>query len=209
MKRKGVDVRMETEATVDRINAEEPNTVIFATGSRPVVPQSIPGINNKNVIIAEDMLMNPEKITGNNVVVIGAGLVGAEAALWMAQEGKTVTLVDADNDIIGGPHGTCFANYLMMKELLVKENVTVKTSTKLDQISDTGVELCGVEEGSEAFSVDADHVIVAIGYRAESTLFDELERKLDVDNIYNIGDSKKARTIMAAIWDAYEITRSL
>ncbi|MGL6315631.1 FAD-dependent oxidoreductase [Vibrio sp. WXL103] len=209
MIRKGVDVRMETEATVDLINAETPNTVIFATGSRPVVPQSIPGINMDNVIIAEDMLMSPEKITGDKVVVIGAGLVGAEAALWMAQEGKTVTLVDADNDIIGGPHGTCFANYLMMKELLVKENVTVKTSTKLDEITPNGVELCSVEDSAQSFSVEADHVIVAIGYRAESTLFNELERKLDVDNIYNIGDSKQARTIMAAIWDAYEITRSL
>ncbi len=41
MKRKGVDVRMNTAANVDIINAEEPDTVIFATGSRPVVPQSI------------------------------------------------------------------------------------------------------------------------------------------------------------------------
>ncbi len=209
MKRKGVDVRMNTEANVDVINAEQPDTVIFATGSRPVVPQGIKGIDNKNVIIAEDMLMNPEKITGQNVTVIGAGLVGAEAALWMAQEGKNVTLVDADDDIIGGPHGTCFANYLMMKELLVQEKVTVKTSTYLSQITESGVDLHPAGDADAIESVEAEHVIIAIGYRAENTMFKELEMNLDVDNIYNIGDSKQARTIMAAIWDAYEITRSL
>ncbi len=153
--------------------------------------------------------MNPEKITGNNVTVIGAGLVGAEAALWMAQEGKTVTLVDGADDIIGGPHGTCFANYLMMKELLVKEKVEVKTSTFLSQITDTGVELHPADNTDELETVEAEHVIVAIGYRAENEMFKELEMNLDVENIYNIGDSKQARTIMAAIWDAYEITRSL
>ncbi|MGF1722197.1 FAD-dependent oxidoreductase [Vibrio kyushuensis] len=209
MKRKNVDVRMNTAANVDVINAEKPDTVIFATGSRPVVPQSIKGIDKSHVIIAEDMLMHPEKITGQNVTVIGAGLVGAEAALWMAQEGKTVTLVDAADDIIGGPHGTCFANYLMMKELLVKEKVTVKTSTFLSQITDSGVELHPADKADEIEAIAADHVIVAIGYRAENDMFKELETNLDVENIYNIGDSKQARTIMTAIWDAYEVTRSL
>jgi len=65
----------------------------------------------------------------------------------------------------------------------------------------------GSAESTE--TVKADHVIIAVGYRAENTMFNELEMNLDIDNIYNIGDSKQARTIMAAIWDAYEITRSL
>lgn len=48
-----------------------------------------------------------------------------------------------------------------------------------------------------------------MGYRAEKSLYEELVTELDVEHIYNIGDSQQARTIMAAIWDGYEIARSI
>lgn len=48
-----------------------------------------------------------------------------------------------------------------------------------------------------------------MGYKAEHSLFDELANELDVDEVFNIGDSQQARTIMTAIWDGYEVARSL
>lgn len=206
MKRKNVDIRFNIEATKEVIEAESPDSVIFATGSRPVKPTWLKGIEKPHVVVAEAMLMNPSRITGNNVVVIGAGLVGSEAALWMAQQGKNVTLVEAENDIIGGPHGTCFANYQMLKELLLKERVTVMTDTKLEAIVDSGVLL---QQESQTQILNADHVVLALGYKAHDNLHEMLANELDVDEIFNIGDSQKARTIMTAIWDGYEVARSL
>lgn len=209
LERKSVDVRMNTAATKERIEAEMPDAVIFATGSRPSVPSWIEGVNLPHVMSAEKMLMNPELITGDNLTVIGAGLVGAEAALWMAQRDKNVTLIEGSDDIIGGPHGTCFANYQMLKELLDFEKISLKTSTYLYSINDKGIVIQPANDRTQLQQIDAEHVVIAMGYRAEKSLYDELVTKLDVEHIYNIGDSQQARTIMAAIWDGYEIARSI
>ncbi|NVD07772.1 FAD-dependent oxidoreductase [Vibrio sp. JPW-9-11-11] len=206
MERKNVDVRFDTTADKETIESFNPDSVIFATGSRPVKPKWLSGQDKPHVIVAEDMLLNPAKITGDKVTVIGGGLVGAEAALWMAQQGKAVTLIEGSDDIIGGPHGTCFANYQMLKELLVKEQVSVLTSTLLQTITDTGVLVKSDQKEMEIFS---DHVVLALGYKAEDHLHEALANQLDVDNVFNIGDSQKARTIMTAIWDGFEVARTL
>ncbi len=206
MERKNVDVRFDTTADKETIESFDPDSVIFATGSRPVKPKWLSGQDKPHVIVAEEMLMNPDKITGDKVTVIGGGLVGAEAALWMAQQGKAVTLIEASDDIIGGPHGTCFANYQMLKELLVKEQVSVLTSTMLQTITDTGVM---VQRDQRAMEILSDHVVLALGYRAEDHLHEALANQLDVENVFNIGDSQKARTIMTAIWDGFEVARTL
>ncbi|CAH1583569.1 Cinnamate reductase [Vibrio jasicida] len=206
MERKNVDVRFDTTADKETIESFNPDSVIFATGSRPVKPKWLSGQDKPHVIVAEDMLMNPDKITGDKVTVIGGGLVGAEAALWMAQQGKAVTLIEASDDIIGGPHGTCFANYQMLKELLVKEQVSVLTSTMLQTITDTGVM---VQRDQRDMEILSDHVVLALGYRAEDHLHEALANQLDVENVFNIGDSQKARTIMTAIWDGFEVARTL
>lgn len=209
MDRKNIDIRMNTAATKDTIEAEKPDSVIFATGSRPTKLPWLAGQDKSHVAVAEDVLMNPEQITGDNVVVIGGGLVGSETALWLAQKGKKAMLVEGTDDLIGGPHGTCFANYQMLKELLVKENIEVRTSTFLRSITDTGIEVCLADNETAVTEIHADHVILAMGYNAEHSLFDELSHQLDVGDIFNIGDSQEARTIMAAIWDGYEVGRSI
>lgn len=206
LERKGVEVRMNSAADLNTIHAESPDSVIFATGSRPTVPGWLKGADKEHVVFAEDILMDPAKITGQRVTVIGAGLVGAETALWLAQQGKSVTLIEAADDIIGGPHGTCFANYQMLKELLLKEKVDVRTGSFLNEVTDYGVE---VRAGQDVSGIEADHVILAMGYEAESSLFDQIAPEIDAADVFNIGDSQQARTIMAAIWDGYEIGRSL
>ncbi|NBI51226.1 oxidoreductase [Photobacterium alginatilyticum] len=209
LERKGVSARMGVAADQQVIEAEQPDSVIFATGSRPNLPQWLEGIEKEHVIVAENMLMNPELVTGKTVIVLGGGLVGAEAALWMAKMGKDVTLVEVTPDIIGGPHGTCFANYQMLKELLQHERVTVLTSTGVVKLTDQGVIVRNVDSNSETRELYAEHVILALGYKSTDGLYEELANKLDVEEVFNIGDSQDARTIMAAIWDGYEVGRSL
>lgn len=206
LERKGVNVQLNTEANKEVIESHHPDSVIFATGSKPAVPHWLEGRDDPKVMLAEKMLMNPDLITDDKLVVIGAGLVGTEAALWMAQRGKQVTLIEASDDIIGGPHGSCFANYQMTKELLVKEKVNLLTSTFLKRITKEGVE---VQKQDETLTLAADHIVLALGYESQNQLYQSLSNELDVEQVFNIGDSQKTRTIMAAIWDGYEIGRYL
>jgi len=43
--------------------------------------------------------------------------------------------------------------------------------------------------------------------KSERELFEEL--RYDVAEIYNIGDSRGERNIRGAVWDAYEVARSI
>ena len=88
-----VDIHTGTEATPDMVKSLEADVVILSTGYVPVMPK-VPGIENPMAIECMDAYAHPEKI-GQNVVVVGGGLVGCEMALGYAMEGKQVTAVEA------------------------------------------------------------------------------------------------------------------
>ena len=58
------------------------DVIILATGSVPVMPK-VTGIEDEKVIGCMDAFAHPEKV-GQNVAVIGGGLVGCEMALEYA-----------------------------------------------------------------------------------------------------------------------------
>ena len=52
---------------------------------------------------AEDVLMGRET-AGDHVVIVGGGLVGCETGLWLATQGKQVSIVEIMPELLGG-HG--------------------------------------------------------------------------------------------------------
>ena len=70
----------------------KPDAVILALGGVPIKPD-IPGINGPQVVTAQDVLCG-KKQTGQNVVVIGGGLVGCETGHYLAEKGKKITIVE-------------------------------------------------------------------------------------------------------------------
>jgi 2-enoate reductase len=183
--------------TVERSNAD---AVIIATGSTPI---KLNLGNKNNIITAEELLLAPEK-AGSDVVVVGGGLVGCETGLWLRRMGKTVTIVEAAPQILGGGADMCFANYDMLKDLLAFEKISVLCSAKVigaDEMSVT------VQTGEDEKKIKADTVMLAVGYRPDTSLYDELR---DCGKaIYNVGDSRHVQNIMHAIWDAFQVAREL
>lgn len=62
------------------------------------------------------------------------------------------------------------------------------------------------KDGQES-ELPATDVILALGYRANATLYEELLKT--GAEVYNIGDSKQPKDIMTGIWDAYEVCSHL
>ena len=92
----GVQVRLNTEATVEMVEAMEPDVVIAAVGAKALVPP-IPGVDGKNVITAEEAYRKVKagEDIGQKIAVLGGGDVGCETAVYLAQEaGKQVGLVE-------------------------------------------------------------------------------------------------------------------
>ena len=98
----------------------------------------------------------------------------------------------------------CFANYDMLKDLLAFENIPVLCSTKVTAVDDNFVTVQS-EKGED--KINADTVMLAVGYRPNAALYDELRGC--GKEIYNIGDSRHVHNIMSAIWDAFQVARKL
>lgn len=196
----GVKVLMETTITKDNVAQYEADEIVVATGSKPIVLQ---GSEFASVVTADDVLMG-RKPVGDQVVIIGGGLVGCETGLWLAQQGKKVTVVEMLPEILGGPHGMPFMNYQMLTELLQYHHVDIHTGTKVKEVRANEAVLV---KGEEVFTLQADTVIGAVGYKENSGLYEELQDL--ATPVHNIGDSNKVHNIMYAIWDAYELSRNL
>jgi 2-enoate reductase len=197
-----IPVKLNTAFTKTAEAQEKADVIAVATGSLAIKPR-IPGIDGQNVYPAGDILMDNSK-AGKKVAIIGGGLVGCELALELALDGREVTIIEMTPEIMGGPTNLPFPNYDMLKDLLSFNKVKILLSTKVTSILDDSVE---VESGVNTNKIDADTVIYAIGYKQEATLMNELTES--TSDIYQIGDSRKVNNIMSAIWDAYEVARSI
>lgn len=193
-----IEVKLATEATADSIKAERPDVLIVAIGADPLVPE-IPGVNKLNVVWAGDVVMGRAKI-GEKIVVVGAGMTGCETGLYLAQQGKKVTIID-----MVGPleiaQDAPIINRRGLIQLLQKQGVEIKTEVKLEEITDKGVLV--IDKQWNRFIIPADIVVLSLGFkiRTESAkLFQGLARE-----IYVVGDCSNPRNLMAAIHDAFNV----
>jgi 2-enoate reductase len=174
--------------------------VIFAMGSEPVQLD----LGGKNHICSAEEILDGREKAGSDVVMVGGGLIGCETALWLRHQGKQVTLVEASPQILGGGQDMCFANYDMLKDLLVFKQIRLLLNATVKAVNEASVMVAtpaGVEE------IKADTVMLAVGYRPQKNLFDGMADSGRI--VYNVGDSRQVRNIMHTIWDAHQIAREL
>jgi 2-enoate reductase len=157
-----------------------------------------------DIALAEDILLDDSKAR-DRVIVVGAGLVGSELALHLVQKDREVTVVDTASDIVGGVHGVCPANYFVLKELFDYHGVKQQMNSVLTQVHKDGVV---VQTESGNVDIAADQVIIAVGYEKYGDLAERLYREYP-GKVVNIGDSKAIKTIMNAVYEGYEVARSI
>ena len=196
----GVHVILNSELTAEELRSSDADVIITATGSSPIILKQE---ELKDAVLADDILMG-RRSAGKKVVVIGGGLVGCETGLWLAKQGKQVTVVEMLPQILGGPHGMPFMNYSMLTDLMKYYNMQIMTSTCVQKIDGKNVV---ISQGEKEIITEADIVISAIGYRSENKLYEQI-RDLDKP-VYNVGDSVQVHNIMYAVWNAYEIARNI
>jgi len=136
------------------------------------------------------------------LVVLGGGLVGCETALWLARDGKEVTIVEALEKI---DLGIFKANEMMLLEMLEAEGVRIIAGASVAEATPEGeLLLSGREEGRK---LSCDDLIVAIGLEPVRELYEDLERT--VPEFYNLGDSFSPQKVKEAIWSAFFAARTM
>jgi NADPH-dependent 2,4-dienoyl-CoA reductase/sulfur reductase-like enzyme len=195
----GIDIRLGTEVTPAYAAASGADVVIAALGARPVKPP-IPGIDGGNVFSAEEIYKHPEK-AGNTVVILGAGLVGVELAIYLSSLSRKVTVVETLGEMSsGGNHMHGWALELEIK----KYGVDMLFNTAATEITPDGVQ-CKGPDGEKRFG--ADTVVYATGQRP---LWDVAEGlSLCAPDFYMAGDCIAPKNIMNATGMAFSIARNI
>lgn len=200
LNRLGVHVHLNTELNEEEIKAMDYDTVILATGSKPKVFSLG---DDSHTYTAEQVLLK-QKDAGKKTVVVGGGLVGCEIALWLAQNGIHVTIVEALDKVMAVNGPLCAANKEMLEALLPFNGVEIITGAKVTEFANGEVKV-DTKEGSK--TIMSDSVILSVGYKEENTLYNNLQ--FDIPDLYLLGDAKKVSNIMYAIWDAFEVANHI
>ena len=189
----GVEIKYNTPLTVDEVRDSGVKRVIVSTGSAPLIPKSIPGLDGKNVYTADEVLLDPS-IAGNEVVILGGGLVGCETAEFLGGFGKKCTVIEMGANIASEIHPLRKGFFF---ERMRKAGVKALTGTKVVSVSLPKVE---VSAGDYTYDLDGfDTAVMAFGRVKVNELAVELSEALPDVKVYTIGDANEVATAFKAI----------
>lgn len=189
--RTNVDIRLNKPANADEILKGGFDKVIIAIGGQPVIPP-IDGIQSDNVLHAKPVLKELQTFKGQNVVVIGGGLVGVETAVYVAETADKVTIMEMLPDILyKAKHNE--NNDQHLRKLVADAKVEICTDVSVTKITNESVEY---KDGNEVKRVPCDAVILAAGYKVDRTLEEALEGKIDISVV---GEAEKCP---GKVWNA-------
>ena len=194
-----VKVELGKQGTAENICKLGVESVILATGAIPQKPNII-GANKVKVITAADLLLKKGKV-GKSVLVIGGGLIGCETAVYLAQNGCQVTVIEQLPDTLTD---VLFPNRDMLLKMMADAKVQVLTSTWPVRVTAGGIL---VKHNDKDRLVPAASIVVAAGMRSCSDLQKTLDGK--VAELHAIGDCVEPGGILDAIWQAFHSARRI
>lgn len=196
MEKLGVEVKLNTEATKEMIEAAKPDAVVVATGYHPFVPP-FPGKDREFVVGANDVLMGKEDVNGK-IAVIGGGLVGAETANHLATHDNEVTIIEMLPKVAGEEPGS-MRKFLM--ESFEEHGVDIHVSTAVQTINED--KTITVKAGEEMIDLGPfDAVVTAVGLHPNTELKDVLEET--VPEVLYAGGALNRGNALNAIREGYK-----
>lgn len=180
----GVDIQLHTEATPESIRFFNPDAVILATGSTPLL-LPIPGLSDCGYVTAQDMLSGKSTI-GKRVIIAGGGMIGCEAAEFLAERGHQVAIVEMKPAIA---EDVAPENKRYIFENFERNHVELYPNAKISEFYSDGVS-CILKDGSQLSLRGFDTVVLAMGTRSKEDLSEELSKF--IPQIFVIGEARKS-----------------
>jgi len=192
LEEQGVRVELQKEATEDVVAELSPDLLFLAVGAEALRPP-LPGVDLAHVTTAVDVYFEDLPLP-DPVVVCGGGMMGCEAAVHLASQGKRVKLLEmiplvaSDLDPV---------SRLEMMEMLADDKIEVLTNTKVVGISDEAV-VGSSDDGTR--SIPAASVVLALSMQPRRHIVARLTPLAPV--VLSAGDCVRPGRIGDAIQDA-------
>lgn len=191
----GVNFHLGTEVTPELIEEEMPDTVVLATG--PIYAKgTAPGFDRTNVVPMLDVL-NGKAEVGENVVVWGNLKPGIGLALYLAKQGKKVTIVGKERKLgkdINPSFKWRYVGYLR------DNRVPTYNDSEVEDITDDGVTIRTYD--GYRIPIKADTVVCAV--REANPGLKEVVQENGIE-LFVIGDALVPRNLSSAVHDGYRI----
>jgi len=229
--RYGLQLRLQSEASLQLLKDGKYDAVVTATGGRPV---SLPleGINLPHVVQAISLLRDRSIIgKSDRIAVIGGGSVGCEVAYMLACEmGRHVTVVEMLPYFM---KDNCTANRGQLIHYLERAGVDLLNCCRLKSVAEGYVNLVWNVSGSvpdpyntwspvlpeniinplaakikikeKDIELDADMVVLALGLRPDDSLYEACLKEHAAAEIHNIGDSFMVGGVFEATRAGYAV----
>ncbi len=207
-----VDVRVCHEATIEAIEELKPEVIINATGSSMVIPEIAQGVPG---VIDHIEACHNQRAIGQRVVIWG--LVAAELAISLAEEGKDVVMIGrGGEDTLArdypGPRRFWVIRRLVdihtVRELPAQKrlkNPKVMYHIDVEKVLPGTLHIVD-GQGAKA-ELPFDTFIISRERACNDHLYKQIGSK--AAEVYNIGDSSKVGDIKEAVWAANEIARKI
>ncbi|MCP4715326.1 MAG: FAD-dependent oxidoreductase [Deltaproteobacteria bacterium] len=196
-----INIVLNKRAVAEEVKAFGADDVIVATGA-VMEPCKIGGKAADSVLSAIQVFsgMEPE---GKHVLVMGGGIMGTETALYLARQGKQVTIsTRRDAEDLAQELFDHNNRHLLLR--LVKEaGINVLAKTVPVRLEDGGVV---VDQGGAEEKIAVDSVVFAGPMTSQNELYESLE---DTENVTCIGDCTSPGRIMDAVWGGFNTVREI
>lgn len=202
MEKLGVNVRLNTMANKETIEALAPNALVIATGAVAAFPP-IKGINPETALTAIDALKGNVMIPGGNVLIVGGSAVGCEYAEHLVDKARGpmhVHIVEMIDALM--PTVTSY-NRIPLLNRLKENNVKISTSTKLLEIKEDNSVVVELASGQVESFGPYTHIVFASGTKPNDNLTDEIL----VDEVYKIGDVTGPGLVIHAVKAGADVAR--
>ena len=203
----GVEVLLNTEVTLDMIKTDYADyEIILCGGAAPIVPGFMTEF--KDYMTADDVLYG-RKFPGHKIVVIGGGSVGCETADYLAPvlndrfpKNREIILIEMAHEIMANESGP---GRSLLVQRMMEKGIQIICDAKVEEVSNDTISYS--KDGSTHQITDADTLVLAMGYRSNATLQEQLT---ETGISYSVlGDCKQLGNIKDAISQGYELARTL
>ena len=203
----GVKCVFGTELTAEDIQHDYAGyEVVLAYGAEPIAPAFMQGF--KQVMTADDLL-GGKAFPGKKIVIVGGGPVGCETADYLAPlvndlspANRDVTVIEMTKTLAANEGG---AGRAVLITRMLSKGVHVLTEAKVTEITEDTI---SYEKDGEVHTIaDADTLVLAMGYRPNTKLADDLAAAGVA--VHVLGDAQKCGNIRDAIGDGYKVACEL